>query len=317
MVRLFLLLVCSLFASSAAHASDWSGHWVARSGAVPLFDIHVEGSAKPVSATWIRPDKFSISGGSPAEVGGPLLRLPASGIMESGGTLSLTFRKPGSADDTVLVLRRRDDLPVSLEFANPPPEAALDPIDLQRTKMEPKWPEWPSSEKYRFDRSYPSNAEMKALFDADQGERKALIAKKLPDGQFDPQLALALGKADYARLTRTRQLLDDGKLNSGADFYYASFIFQHGGNADSYLLAHVLATAAMARGYDASWIASATLDRYLQAIGKPQVLGTQYQRPQNSGWSQAPYNSDLLPDTLRKAMGVPTKASQVQKMKSM
>jgi hypothetical protein len=54
-------------------------------------------------------------------------------------------------------------------------------------------------------------------------------------------------------------------------------VFQHGRDADDYLLAHILAVQAVVKG-DASskWIAAATLDRYLQAIGHPQVFGTQY-----------------------------------------
>ena len=44
-----------------------------------------------------------------------------------------------------------------------------------------------------------------------------------------------------------------------------------------YLLAHILALDAMAKGFDrAKWLSVATLDRYLQLIGQPQVFGTQY-----------------------------------------
>lgn len=318
MTRLFLLLFCSLFLVTAANAVDWSGHWVARSGSTAMFDIHVVGTTTPTSAVWIRPDSFTVtSTGEAIKVSGPLLRLGASRIVESPGAVSLTFRKPGAGSDTTFILRRREGLPVSLEFANPLAEAQFEPVDLQRSSNEPHWSKWVASTIYRFDRSRPSNAEMKAMFDADQGERETLFQRKLPDGSLDPKLDMALTKAEAVRLARTRQLLDQGDLNSGADFYYASFIFQHGGKPEDFLLAHVLATAAMARGYDASWIASATLDRYLQTIGKPQVFGTQYQKPQGSGWTQTPYDSDLLPNSLRKVMGAPNKASQASKLKDM
>ena len=40
-------------------------------------------------------------------------------------------------------------------------------------------------------------------------------------------------------------------------------------------MAHTLAMVAVARGdADARWIGAATLDRYLQAIGRPQVYRT-------------------------------------------
>jgi hypothetical protein len=57
-------------------------------------------------------------------------------------------------------------------------------------------------------------------------------------------------------------------------YYDAAFIFQHGEAADDYLFAHV-AMDAVIKGYDtAKWIAAATLDRYLQKMDKPSVVGS-------------------------------------------
>ena len=68
---------------------------------------------------------------------------------------------------------------------------------------------------------------------------------------------------------------------------------------------------AAARGKPgAVWIASATLDRYLQAIGKPQVLGTQYKTPEESPATQEPYDRTLISDAMRKALQIPSKAEQ-------
>ena len=55
-------------------------------------------------------------------------------------------------------------------------------------------------------------------------------------------------------------------------------IFQHGTKPEDYLLAHVLATAALRKGGAplAPGLVAATLDRYLQSIGQPQVFGTQF-----------------------------------------
>jgi hypothetical protein len=87
---------------------------------------------------------------------------------------------------------------------------------------------------------------MKAMFDADQA------ARSNPAGiDWD-----VLAPQDEVRRLRTRALIDAGRLLTADDFYRAAFVFQHGAAPADYLLAHVLATAAVARGHrDAPWIA--------------------------------------------------------------
>lgn len=69
--------------------------------------------------------------------------------------------------------------------------------------------------------------------------------------------------------------------------------------------------AAMARGRpDASWIAAATLDRYLQSIQQKQIYGTQYSIPAGMPASQEPYDRTLISDSLRAALGVAPRADQ-------
>lgn len=75
---------------------------------------------------------------------------------------------------------------------------------------------------------------------------------------------------------------------------------------------------AVARGRgDATWIASATLDRYLHAIGRPQVLGTQYAKAGDEPWTQEPYDRKLLSDPLRAALGVPPRDEQARRLVEM
>jgi hypothetical protein len=148
-----------------------------------------------------------------------------------------------------------------------------------------------------------SNPEMKAMFDADQA------ARSNPAGiDWD-----VLAPQDEARRRRTRALLDAGRLLTADDFYRAAFVFQHGSAPADYLLAHVLATAAVARGHrEAPWIAAATLDRYLQEIGQPQVFGTQFSgRPT----TQEPYDRALFPDSLRAVFAVPDQAAQAERLR--
>lgn len=154
------------------------------------------------------------------------------------------------------------------------------------------------------------NAEMSRMFAADQEIRRevsAIMETRKPD----QELLLRMWNEDNARRTRTGELLSTGMLTTANDFYHAAFIYQHGSTAEDYLLAHTLAVAAAARGHDkAPWIAAATLDRYLQEIGQPQIYGTQTSIPEGQKPSMEPYNRDLIPDSLRTVLGVPVLASQ-------
>lgn len=147
----------------------------------------------------------------------------------------------------------------------------------------------------------PSNAEMKAIFDADQAARQDIT-------KINPS---KLANEDAARRERTKALLDAGALRSGDDFWRAAFVFQHGLRPEDYLMAHTLAVVAAARGRkDATWIAAATLDRYLQSIGQKQIYGTQYTTPNGGNTTQEPYDRNLISDALRGSLGVPSQQEQ-------
>lgn len=306
MFRVLLMILAVVSFTSPTLAKDWSGHWVVRSDTTPLFSFEIESRGGTTIASWARPKHFSLNEAGLSDLQGPVINLPAAKLVDSGDALSLTFRKPGTTDDTRFILRAREGNLAKVELADLPPGFILEPFDVSRESTAPVFTEWRPSAMYRFNRSYPNNPEMKAIFEADQAARTVdkIDWKKL-------------GLEDAARLKRTRELLNANALNSGADFYYASFIFQHGSDPNDYLLAHLLAMAASARGYDASWIGAATLDRYLQKIGGAQVFGTQYSKPSDGHWTQSPYNADLIPDSLRKAVGVPDRKSQDDKLKTM
>ena len=83
---------------------------------------------------------------------------------------------------------------------------------------------------------------------------------------------------------------------------------------DDYLMAHTLSMIAVAKGdSSALWIATATLDRYLQSTGKPQIYGTQFKPGKEA--SQEPFNRKLISDSLRHEMGVPSLAAQQEQYK--
>ena len=81
---------------------------------------------------------------------------------------------------------------------------------------------------------------------------------------------------DARRRQRVKQLIAQKSLTTGEDFHRAAMILQHGQGAADYLLAHDLAVIALIKGDSgARWLAAATLDRYLRAIGMAQRFGTQ------------------------------------------
>lgn len=301
MIRFVIaLLVVGLFTSPAT-AADWSGHWVVRSNAVDLFEIHVEGANAPLKASWVRPEHFSFTSRQISDIVGPTTRFEAISVNEEVDRLLMTFRRPGTTDDTQIAILKRSDGSFALTF----PELPFGPLAVLREREAPYLGNWPAQAVYPLPRDYPGNSEMKAIFDADQALRttSSIDRSKWPG-------------EDAARRQRVRELLDFGALQSGADFYYAAFIFQHGNEPDDYLLAHTLSMAALARGYDAAWISAATLDRYLQSIGTPQIFGTQYQCKGKLA-SQGDYQSELLTDDVRVAVGVPKIGEQRLQAKSM
>ena len=158
------------------------------------------------------------------------------------------------------------------------------------------------------------NPEMAKMFAEDQAIRENLKPEWFKDMTF----VRKMWADDDARRERTRALLDQGKLTTAEDYYAAAFVFQHGDKPEDYLLAHTLALASAARGrQDASWIAAATLDRYLQNIRQKQIYGTQWRAQENRQLTREPYDRALIPDSLRTALGVPVQAEQDKRLADM
>lgn len=163
------------------------------------------------------------------------------------------------------------------------------------------------------------------LFTEDQNDMPATTPRT------DPSLeaAKAFDERGAARRSSVRGMLARAEITSGNDFYEAAFLFQHGKTAQDYLSAHVLALEALAKGFDrAKWISVATLDRYLQLIGQPQVFGTQYPFDQKSphsvtnggrflGRTQEPFDKTFLPATVRTDFCVPDIEQQQKNLQTL
>lgn len=149
--------------------------------------------------------------------------------------------------------------------------------------------------------SVPDNPRMLAIFEADQADRRETAETDWA----------AVNRRDLERLAETEALIAANALQTGQDLLRAAFVFQHGKEPRSYLKAHSIALVAMKCGnLNAAWIATAALDRYLQAIVQPRLFGTQFRFPDGAPVTQEPYDRSLLTDALRRQLGVPPLADQ-------
>jgi hypothetical protein len=132
------------------------------------------------------------------------------------------------------------------------------------------------------------------------------------------------------RRAQVREMLSKGEVQSARDFHDASYLFQHGEVPDDYLLAHLLAMEAVIRG-DASskWMLAASMDRFLESLGRTQVFGTQYApdpklrtdpaevaKHPYIGMTQGPFKTELVPPLVRKDFCVPDLRQQQENVKA-
>jgi hypothetical protein len=292
-----LLVVLLFFAGSPALAADPSGRWALSTGDTTLMLFEVLHTPRGWAGTWQRPEHFESDGDSFSRVTGPKTRRNAHSARAIPGGIELTFDdpRPGATPD-IFVIRPRNAVSADLSFVG----FGSEPATLNRVDGAVKLGPWDSGRTYVRITDRPTDPEMTAIFDADQE------ARSHPES-IDWK---AMGAADDMRRVRTQALLDAGRLRSADDFYHAAFVFQHGHEPGDYLKAHALALVAAGRGKPAAtWIAAATLDRYLQSIGQPQVYGTQFHN-KGGTWTQGPYQQNLLSDALREASRVPSLRDQ-------
>lgn len=282
-----------------AQAQSMTQTWDVRAEGVTIFHITVEKTRQGWSARWIRPRHLGTDGTGFFELEGPVETRVATQVRAHDHAFDVTFTdpQPDSIPDEfrlVIVDDRHATLAYTASFARTWRPFAMVPGNAQ-ARLGP----WDKGRSYELRVSYPTNAEMQALFDADQRDR-----------QTDPIDWDRVSAADKQRRARTQELLAAGTLASGTDFFNAAFVFQHGDDAQDFLKAHTLALVAVARGRsDALWIASATLDRYLLTINQPQIFGTQFMT-RSGVTTQEPFQRQVIPDALRTILRVPTLSDQ-------
>ncbi|WEK00204.1 MAG: hypothetical protein P0Y59_00445 [Candidatus Sphingomonas phytovorans] len=299
-VLLFLSSVATLPALAASTTAPASpvGTWVLRAGGKSIFRLQIKTASTGWSALWSRPDHYDVDGDSFKKVSGPTITLASISGSEYQGWIEFRFRTSSERVPTEIFRIHLTDSGTAEVHYN---GQRLGPLYFERDSTKGVFGGWNPEAVYRYNRSQhiADDPSMTLIFDADASARSTGIANN-PSIRED----------DEKRRTLTKALIDAGKLSSGNDFFHAAIIFQHGSSPQDFLLAHILASASVARGNsDAIWIVAASLDRYLQSIGQPQVLGTQF-RGIGGQPTQEPFDKDLISDALRAALHVPSLVEQ-------
>lgn len=304
----WLFLVAAMSTPLAAHAADLApGRWKLDAGGQTLMILDLRAPATK-AGSWTgsltSPEHFNFSAGVPIIFSDVHGAVKTKAIVDAHALPDrLEFMIAGDEDRTTYIWRPGDAGNGELLFKGfdiPPQPFTTAPGAAVVADA------WDPDQSYAVANHRQSNSEMKAIFAADQAARQSGL-------DIDWSV---VGPEDIARRARTKALLDSGALQSGEDFWRAAFIFQHGSDPQDYLLAHTLALIAAARGRpDATWIAAATLDRYLQRVGQKQIYGTQFGSSKSEPVTQEPYDRTLISDALRSSLGVPSLAAQEQQRK--
>jgi hypothetical protein len=310
--RVVLLLVFLIAVGGVAGAQVRPvpvGEWVLRLGPRTFIVLSLKGSGgvgQAVAGSLTHPQHYSTSDGeSFSHVSGGLEVEPILTSEWKGDALAFTVVNPADAKDTDgYLFRVKDAAHATLQYADLP----LSPMELIKADGPVAVAaDWDAEKVYSVEDGLPSNAEMKRIFEEDQKVREA---------GFKIDWAV-VSKSDAERRKATMELVKTGALHTGEDFTWAAFLFQHGDGPDDYLLAHTLAMIAVKKGRgDALWIATATLDRYLQSVKQAQIYGTQFVTLEGKPTTQEPYERGLVSDALRKQLGVPSLAAQDEQRKA-
>lgn len=314
--KLSLPILLWMGSSGCANAQQitpdaFTGTWVMKLGERNLFVLKLQGSGATVTGSMERPAKMSDSNNVYANMRGGVRHDPITLANLKNGVLHITVQNADNAKDQDMFAVTEKGDTLSLAWDDVPVGMIVAPRIFLRTSAGAKVAtDWEPNRLYTAMDSDTPSSEMKAIYAEDQRIRTGPMTGV-------PVEAKEAMRTDAERREQTRKLLASGALHTGKDYEEASFVFQHGDSPSDYLLAHTLAMIAVSKGdVTAIWIASATLDRYLEKIGQKQVFGTQYSRDPQHGWTQEPYDRGLVSDALRSQLGVPPQSEQAEQLKA-
>lgn len=152
------------------------------------------------------------------------------------------------------------------------------------------------------------NAELKKMYDDDQGARMV--------SNID---WVQLTKNDNIRENRVYELIKEGKIVTGKDYYHSAMIFQHGKDS----VAYGMAVKQMKKAIELDstinkWLLAAAIDRDLMSRNKPQIYGTQYVKMGQDGkWERYKIDTTQVTAEERKHYKVESLAQQLIKERNM
>jgi hypothetical protein len=283
---------------SQVDPSGFSGTWVLNVNQQVLMVLTLEREGETYKGTWQRPKQFNTDGLTFSGLGAEVATETISSASLNGKTLVFVTRNPDDpADGTEFEMTLQTQESASVAF----PGVPFEPWRFVRYQAgNPEvFRGWDATRSYDIEKPWlAANLEMRKIAEADQAERRSAT------------LSEGTETADAERRRLTLALLESGQLRSGEDFRNAALVFQHGNTPEHFLLAHTFALAALTKGdATASWLAAATLDRYLHVVGTPQIYGTQFEA---GTLSQQPFTPAVITDSLRLVLRVPPVAQQRQ-----
>ena len=319
-IVLLCMLILAAGGRAAAQSSDeFVGTWVfeveGRNFAVLTLEAGPEGLQGTIELPGVMTVGPAPSGIVISDVRGPRSASRVRQVRAESAGRVIAYELPGGGPNESLLRADGDDRLSFALVAESPDFVTLTFTRAERSAViAANWDE--QARYYVRDPEPPPNTEIAAIFAADQADRQPEIAAFIAAEQGDRQQFgsidwTVVGPRDAARRARVRQMLDVGLLRAADDYYYAAMVYQHGEAPEDFLLAHAFAMAAQTAGRpDAAWIAAATLDRFLHNIDRPQIFGTQYVGQPGEPLTQGKYDTALIPDSLRRALGVPTLEQQ-------
>ena len=149
------------------------------------------------------------------------------------------------------------------------------------------------------------NSELQHLYEAD-------VYEHAQGNKHGTAAYIAMRERDQQRRQRANEMIAANQLHSGADYFHAARLFQHGDTPDDAWQAYTLARWGAEMGDPrARWMAAAACDRWLMYLGRPQKYGTNYV---SDGKRQRLWDVDpTTTDAERARWDVPPLAEQIRK----
>lgn len=168
-----LLILLWTVPAAAQGASPFEGRWalLAEGRVLAILELRHAAANGQWSGGLVRPDRMTITSGHQVfGISGPVVRRPVLSARSQGEDLELSIAGRDGEGPGRYLFKALDSDHAELSLD---PAAAVPPIPLVRTTAQAAVePQWGAEAHYGINTPYPTNAEMKALFDADQTDRR-------------------------------------------------------------------------------------------------------------------------------------------------